>query len=74
MRIKINLDTQSAAAKLVGIATSISDKVYLTDGDNIRVSAKSMMGVLYASFDFREVWLETEHDHYFLFKDFIAGE
>lgn len=74
MKIRINLDTQEAATRLVGLATGLSEKVYLTDGADIRVSAKSVLGAIYASFDFTEVWLETEKDHYFLFKDFIAGE
>lgn len=71
MKVKINIDTQSAATRLVNIASTLSDTVYLTDGANMRVSAKSLMGVLYASFDFTEVWLETENDHYMTFKDFI---
>ena len=74
MRLKINLDTQSAAIRLVGLASGLSKPVYLTDGANIRVSAKSMLGTTYARFDFTEVWLETEGDHYFLFKEFEAGE
>ena len=72
MRIKINLDTDSAAARLVGIATSLGEKVILTDGAGMRVSAKSMLGALYAAFDFTEIWLETENDHYLLFKEFMT--
>lgn len=74
MKIKINIDTQSAAARLVNVATSLNEKVYLTDGADMRVSAKSLLGALCAAFDFREVWLETENEHYFLFKDFIVEE
>ena len=74
MKVKINIDTQSAATRLVNIASTLSDTVYLTDGANMRVSAKSLMGVLYASFDFTEVWLETENEHYFAFKDFVVEE
>lgn len=72
MRVKVNIDTQSAAAELVGLATGLSETVYLTDGANMRVSAKSLLGALYAAFDFNEVWLEVEGDHYYRFKDFIA--
>lgn len=74
MKTKIRLDTQDAAARLVGLATSLSSPVYLTDGAGIRVSAKSMLGTLYAKFDFTEIWLETEGEHYFLFKDFVVEE
>lgn len=74
MRVKINIDTQTAAARLVALAMSLDEKVYLTDGADIRVSAKSLLGTLYASFDFNEVWLETENEHYFTFKDYIVEE
>ena len=74
MRIKINLDTQSAATRLVELALDLNEPVYLTDGAHIRVSAKSMLGTLYARFDFTEIWLETENEHYYLFRDFIAAE
>ena len=74
MKTKIRLDTQDAAARLVGLATSLASPVYLTDGAGICVSAKSMLGTLYAKFDFTEIWLETEGEHYFLFQDFIVEE
>ena len=38
----------------------------------MRVSAKSLLGAMYAAFDFSEIWLETENDNYFVFQDFIA--
>ena len=72
MRVKINIDTESAAARLVGLATRVEGKVYLTDGNNMRVSAKSMLGAIYATMDFNEVWLESDVDHYSLFKEFIV--
>ena len=74
MKIKINLDTQKEAMHLVGLATSLSEQVILTDGSGMRVSAKSMLGAMYAAFDFNEVWLETENEHYLLFKDFMSEE
>ena len=72
MRMKINLDTYSAAVRFSGIATQLTEEVHLTDGANMRVSAKSIMGTLYATFDFNEIWLETENEHYNLFKEFEA--
>ena len=74
MKIKINIDTESAAARLVGIATSLSAPVYLTDGKHMRVSAKSMLGAIYATMDFNEVWLESEEDYHFKFRDFAVEE
>lgn len=72
MRIKINLDTDSAAVRLVGLATTLNEKVLLTDGAGMVVAAKSLLGTTYAKFEFTEIWLETENDHYMLFKDFIV--
>ena len=72
MKMKINLDTYSAAVRFSGIATQLAEEVHLTDGANMRVSAKSIMGALYATFDFNEIWLETENEHYNLFKEFEA--
>ena len=74
MKVKINLDTQTAAARLVELAMGLDEKVYLTDGADIRVSAKSLLGTLYASFDFNEIWLETENEHYYIFKDYIVED
>lgn len=72
MKIKINLDTDSAAARLVALAESLEEPVYLHDGANMRVTAKSLLGTLCAKFDFNEIWLETENDHYSLFEEFVV--
>ena len=74
MKIKIRLDTQTEVYNLVGLATGLSESVYLTDGANVRVSAKAILGTMYAKFDFSEIWLETENEHYYLFKDFVVEE
>ena len=74
MKLKIRLDTQTEATRLVGLATSLTERVTLTDGTGMVVSAKSMLGAIYAAFDFTEVWLETENEHYYLFKDFVVEE
>ena len=72
MKVKINLDTRTAAARLVALAATIKEPVYLHDGANMCVSAKSLLGALCAQFDFTEIWLETTHDHYSLFEEFVA--
>ena len=74
MKFKIRLDTDTAATRLVGLATGLNEKVTLTDNNGLVVSAKSLLGAMYVRFEFQEIWLETENDHYFLFKDFIIEE
>lgn len=74
MKVRINLDTDSAAARLVALAETLKEPVYLIDGARKCVSAKSLLGALCAKFDFNEIWLECEGEHYFLFKDFIIEE
>ena len=74
MKMKIRLDTDSAATRLVGLATGLNEKVTLTDNNGLVVSAKSLLGAMYVRFEFREVWLETENEHYYLFKDFAVEE
>lgn len=74
MKIKIRLDTDSSAVRLVSLATQLQEQVTLTDGQGMVVTAKSLLGTLYAKFDFTEIWLETEGEHYFLFKDFVVEE
>ena len=74
MKIKIRLDTDSAATRLVGLATGLNEKVTLTDNNGLVVSAKSLLGAMYVRFEFNEIWLESENDHYYLFKDFMVEE
>ena len=74
MKVKIRLDTHNDAVELVGLATGLDEPVYLKDGSNFCVSAKSLLGTLCARFDFTEIWLETKNDHYFKFRKFIVEE
>lgn len=74
MKVKINLDTNTAAARLVALAESLNEDVYLTDGSDMRVTAKSLLFAMCVRFDFTEIWLETENDHYYLFREFIVEE
>ena len=71
MKLKINLDTRTAAMRFVQVANSIpDDDIYLTDGTGkFRVHAKSMLGVLY-SMEFSDLWVEAPADHYFAFSEF----
>lgn len=74
MKLKIRLDTDSAAVRLVGLASQLQERVTLTDGAGMTVAAKSLLGTMYAKFEFTEIWLETENEHYFMFKDFAVEE
>ena len=74
MRLKIRLDTDSDAVKLVGIASKLKENITLTDGNGLCVSAKSLLGTMYVRFEFSEIWLETENEHYHMFRDFVVEE
>ena len=74
MKLKIRLDTDSDAVKLVGITSKLNENITLTDGNGLCVSAKSLLGTMYVRFEFNEIWLETENEHYFAFKDFVVEE
>lgn len=74
MRFKIRIDTDQDAIRLVNAASQLNERVILTDGAGMVVAAKSLLGAMYAKFEFTEIWLETENEHYFLFKDFMIEE
>lgn len=74
MKLKIRLDTDSDAVRLVGIASRLKENITLTDGNGLCVSAKSLLGTMYVRFEFNEIWLETENEHFFDFKDFMVEE
>lgn len=63
MRAKIRLDTLKDINQFVGVCTRLPAQVYITDGRGLKVSAKSMIGVMYAM-EFEEIWCECEEDIY----------
>jgi hypothetical protein len=71
--MKINLDTRTKALELFQIASKLQDQnIYLVNGDGtLRAHAKSIVGALY-SMEFEDLWIESEQDHYFAFKDFAT--
>ena len=71
MRAKINLDTIRAINEFVGICTQISAAVYITDGAGLKVSGKSLLGVMYAM-EFDDLWCECEKDIYHDIEKFIV--
>lgn len=71
MRFKIRLDTEKDVLRFVNIATTQTQKIVVRDSTGLCVSAKSMIGMLYAM-TFDELWCETENNCEFLFRDFIV--
>ena len=71
MRIKIRLDTDSSLQGLVDTCEKLDERCTLTDGNGLTVNAKSILGAMYAKFEFANIWLETENEHYYLFKDIM---
>lgn len=71
MKAKVNLDTGNSIKKFVEICTRIDEPVYLEDGDNFRVSAKSLLGAV-ATMDWREVYAVCERDIRCYILDFLA--
>lgn len=59
-KIRVILDTQSDVREFVNIANTIEENVYLEDNTNFRADAKSMMGVMYGKFEFKELWVLSE--------------
>ena len=48
MRVQIRLDTMRDAQNFVNIASKMPGAVYITDNAGLKVSAKSLLGALYA--------------------------
>jgi hypothetical protein len=71
MKIKILLDTYHSALILASIASKFDENITITDNKGLRANAKSIMGTL-SAMEYSELWLETEKEHYYDFKDFIA--
>ena len=73
MKVKIRLDTGRDAQKFVAITTPLKGSIHITDGSGLKVSAKSLLGALYAM-EFDELWCESENDIYRHIEDFIVIE
>ena len=70
MKVQIRLDTLRDVQNFVNIATRMRSNVYITDNAGLKVSAKSLLGALYAM-EFEELWCESEEDIYRNIQDFI---
>ena len=76
MKARIRLETITDIGNFVvavETATSVSDKVYVTDGDRMCVNAKSFLCLIHAR-EFHRIYVESEKDIYTKIKDFIVEE
>lgn len=69
MKAKIRLDTMKDINKFVGACARVRVPVYITDGAGLKVSAKSVLGVMY-SMEFADIWCECEEDIYHYIEQF----
>lgn len=63
MKAKIRLDTMKDINQFVSVCSKVKVPVYITDGAGLKVSAKSVLGVMY-SMEFTDIWCECEEDIY----------
>ena len=70
MKAQIRLDTMRDVQDFVNIASRMHGNVYITDNAGLKVSAKSLLGALYAM-EFEELWCESDEDIYRNIQDFI---
>ena len=68
---KIHLDTGADVTRFNRLASHMSGKVTLVSG-NKRINAKSLLGVTLAKMTWNEIWVESDNDCYFEFRDFMA--
>lgn len=71
MKAKVNLETGSSIQRFVDICSRIPEKVFLVDGDNFCVSAKSLLGAV-ATMDWTEVYVVCEKDIRASIMDYLA--
>jgi hypothetical protein len=70
MRAKIRLDSMKDITQFVALCAKVPVPVHITDGAGLRISAKSVLGVMY-SMEFAEIWCECEKDIYNEIEHFI---
>lgn len=72
MRARIRLDTVSDVNRFVNITSNLKQPITITDGNGLRVNAKSVIGVLH-SLEFDNLVCETEDDNdiYMAIREFV---
>lgn len=69
---KLELNTMKEIKEFVEIATMLDTELMLTDNNDYTVSAKSLMGAIYA-LEWNELYLMSEKDVYDSFESFITS-
>ena len=72
-KTKIRLDTMTDVNKFVTIVSAIPSKVYLQDGKDFCISAKSILGGL-AAIEWNEIYCISEEDIYNKISTFTTNE
>ena len=62
-KVKINLVTMEDVKNFVKIASTVPDKVFVTDGDRYVCNAQSILGCL-AAMEWDNIFAESEFDIY----------
>ena len=73
MKVKVRLDTLSDIKNFVSAVNSIATEVHLIDGNNLTVSAKSMLGAMY-TMEWSEVYCTCDRDIYSIIRTFVVEE
>lgn len=76
MKARIRLETITDIGNFVvavETATSVTDKVYVTDGEKMCVNAKSFLGLIHAR-EFNKIYVESEKDIYTKIREFVIEE
>ena len=71
MRARVRLDTMKDINQFVSACAKVNKPVYITDGAGLKVSAKSVLGVMY-SMEFDVIWCECEDDIYHHIESFMV--
>ena len=70
---RIRIDTMNEANKFAEIASAVPGMVVVSDGQGLRVNAKSILGVLHAM-EFENLWCESTADIFSKIREFIIEE
>lgn len=73
MKVKVRLDTLSDIRGFVGAVSNVCAEVHLTDGNNLTVSGKSILGAMY-TMEWSEIYCTCDTDIYRFIERFIIEE
>lgn len=73
MKVKIRLDTISDIKGFVESVNGVSEEVHLTDGNNLTVSAKSILGAMY-TMEWSRIYCTCDKDIYRFIQQYVVEE